>query len=172
MKYILYFLLFSLCIIKLKANKASNIVQYALERVGCGYIWGGTGQILTEERLKNLKNKYPSFIDEIKARKWIGKQVFDCSGLVKTAFEGVGIHISHGATSAWENTRWAIKCEISKLPKDRISILYRESYKGMCHTAIYLGNGQVIDAKGNKEGVVKEDFNLSWTHFGIPFGLY
>ena len=40
------------------------------------------------------------------------------------------------------------------------------------HIAIYIGNGQVIDAKGNKEWVVKEDFNLSWTHFGIPFGLY
>ena len=171
MKYLLYILLFSLSIIQLKSSKASNIVQYALERVGSGYIWGGRGQILTEERLKELKNKYPSFIDE-KDRKWIGKQVFDCSGLVKTAFEGVGIHISHGATSAWENTRWAIKGEISNLPKDKISILYRESYKGMVHTAIYIGNGQVIDAKGNKEGVVKEDFNLSWTHFGIPFGLY
>ena len=164
MKYIKYILLlFSLCIIQLKSSKASNIVQYALERIGSGYIWSGTGQILTEERLKYLKDKYPSFIDEKKDRKWIGKQVFDYSGLVKMAFEGVGIHISHGASSAWENTRWALKGEISKLPKDKIAILYRESYGGMCHTAIYLGNGQVIDAKGSKEGVVKENFNLSWT---------
>ena len=156
----------------MKSSKASNIIQYALKRVGSGYIWGGTGQILTEERLKNLKKKYPSFIDEKKDRKWIGKQVFDCSGLVKTAFEGVGIHISHGATSAWENTRWALKGEISNLPKDKISILYRESYKGMAHTAIYIGNGQVIDAKGNKEGVIRESLTKTWTHYGIPFGLY
>ena len=172
MRYILYLLLISLCIIKLKSNKTSNLIQYVNERVGSGYMWGGTGQILTEENLKYFKNKYPSFIDEKKDRKWLGKQVFDCSGLVKCAFESVGIHISHGATSAWENTRWALKGEIEKLPKNKIAILYRKASKGMCHTAIYLGNGQVIDAKGNKEGVVKEDFTQSWTHFGIPFGFY
>ena len=172
MKYIIYFLLFFLCIIKIKCSKASNIVQYAVERVGCGYVWGGSGQILTEEKLKYFKNKYYSFINEKKDRKWIGKQVFDCSGLVKCAFENVGIHISHGATSAWENTRWAMKGEIEKLPKNKISILFRKSSNGMCHTGIYLGNGEVVNAKGNKEGVVKEDLGKSWTHFGIPIGLY
>ena len=171
MKSILYILLFFLCISKNKSSKASNLLQYVNERVGSGYIWGGTGQILTEEKLKYFKNKYPSFIDENKDRKWLGKQVFDCSGLVKCAFASVGIPISHGATSAWENTRWALKGKIEKLPKNRIAILYREASIGMCHTAIYLGNGQVIDAKGNKEGVVKEDLNESWTHFGIPFGF-
>ena len=172
MKYIIYFSLLFLCIIKNKCSKASNIFQYAVERVGCGYVWGGSGQILTEERLKYFKNKYPSFINEKKDRKWIGKQVFDCSGLVKCAFENVGIHIYHGATSAWENTRWAMKGEIEKLPKNKIAILFRKSSNGMCHTGIYLGNGEVVNAKGNTEGVVKEDLGKSWTHFGIPIGLY
>ena len=102
----------------------------------------------------------------------MGKQVFDCSGLVKCAFESVGIHISRGATSAWENTSWALKGEFDKMPKDKIAILYQKGSNGMSHTAIYLGNGKVIDAKGNKEGVIIEDLTLSWTHFGIPFGLY
>ena len=172
MKYLLYISIFSLYILKIKSSKASQLIEYAFEKVGCGYIWGGMGQILTEEKLKYFKDKYPSFIDIKKNKKWLGKQVFDCSGLVKCAFGSVGIHISHGATSAWENTRWALKGEIEKMPKNKIAILYREASNGMCHTAIYLGNGEVIDAKGNKEGVVKEELNLSWTHFGIPFGLY
>ena len=140
MKTTLFFVFFSLCIIRLKTSKANKIIQYAIERVGFGYIWGGSGQILTEEKLKYFKNKYPSFIDEKKVKKWLGKQVFDCSGFVKCAFENVGIHISHGATSAWENTKWEMKGELEKLPKDKIAILYRESSKKMCHTAIYLGN--------------------------------
>ena len=172
MKYCFYILLFFLNIKKIFLSKASDIVKYAKERVGSGYIWGGVGQTLTEEKLKYFKDKYPSFIDIEKDRKWLGKQVFDCSGLVKFVFSNVGIHISHGATSAWENTRWALKGKIEILPKDKVSILYREASRGMCHTAIYLGNGEVVDAKGNKEGVVKENINLSWTHFGIPIGLY
>ena len=58
------------------------------------------------------------------------------------------------------------------MPKDKMSILYKKTFSGMCHTAIYLGNGEIVDAKGNKEGVVKESLTNSWTHFGIPFGLY
>ena len=172
MDRILYLLLLCMCIIEIKGSKCSDIVEYANSKVGCGYIWGGSGQNLTESKLKEFKRKYPSFIQEERDKKWIGKQVFDCSGLVKRAFEQVGIHVYHGATSAWESTRWAIKGEIEKLPKNRVSILYRKSGNGMVHTGIYLGNGEVVNAKGNKDGVVKERLGLSWTHFGIPIGIY
>ena len=172
MKYFLNFLFLFLYLNIIECSKAEKIFQYAVERVGCGYIWGGSGQILTEEKLKNFKSKYPSFIDVNKDKKWLGKQVFDCSGLVKCAFENVGIYIPHEATSAWKNTKWVLKGNFENLPKDKVSILYRKSYHGMCHTAIYLGNGEVVDAKGNKEGVVREPLNSSWDNFGIPLGLY
>ena len=171
MKIVLVIFFFSI-INEIFSDKSFKIFNYAISKIGCGYIWGGSGQILTEDILTKFKNKYPSFINENKDKKWLGKQVFDCSGFVKCAFENVGIHISHGATSAWENTKWEMKGELEKLPKDKIAILYRESSTKMCHTAIYLGNREVVDAKGNKEGVVKESLNLSWTHFGIPFGIY
>ena len=172
MKTTLFFVFFSLCIIRLKTSKANKIIQYAIDRVGCGYIWGGSGQILTEEKLKFFKNKFPSFIKENKSKKWIGKQVFDCSGLVKCAFEQVNIYIYHSAKSAWENTQWEIKGKIENLPIDKVCILYKEGSKGMIHTGIYLGNGEVINAKSDYHGVVKEKLGTLWTHFGIPLGLY
>ena len=42
----------------------------------------------------------------------------------------------------------------------------------MVHTGIYLGNGEVVNARGSNDGVVKEELGLSWTHFGIPIGIY
>ena len=42
----------------------------------------------------------------------------------------------------------------------------------MIHTGIYLGNGEVVNAKSVYNGVVKEKLGTLWTHFGIPAGLY
>ena len=167
-----YFILFFLYFINIKANKPSKIFEYAISKIGCGYIWGGSGQILTENRLKLLKSKYPSFINENKSKKWLGYQVFDCSGLVKSAFEEINIHIYHGAAIAWENTNWEIKGKIENLPLDKVCILYKKGSKGMIHTGIYLGNGEVVNAKSVYHGVVKEKLGTLWTHFGIPEGLY
>ena len=122
--------------------------------------------------IKEFKRKYPSFIKIETDKKWIGSYVYDCSGLVKSAFENVGIHVYHGANSAWENTRWALKGKIDELPKDRVAILYRSGGRYMVHTGIYLGNGEVVNARGSNDGVVKEELGLSWTHFGIPIGIY
>ena len=168
----LFILICSFCIIKINGGKSEEIVKFALSKVGCGYIWGAKGQLLTENSLKEFKKKYPSFIKIETDKKWIGNYVFDCSGLVKSAFENVGIHVYHGANSAWENTRWALKGEIDKLPKDRVAILYKSGGRNMVHTGIYLGNGEVVNAKGSNDGVVKEQLGLSWTHFGIPVGIY
>ena len=170
MKFFLYFLLLFISNTILQPSKADKVFKYALEKIGCGYIWGGKGQFLTEEKLKKFKKKFPGFINENIDRKWIGKQVFDCSGLVLSTFEQVGIHISHGAVSAWENTKWAIKGEINYLPKDKIAILFKELEGQMIHVGIYLGNGEVVNAK--IEGVIKEELRPTWTHFGIPLGLY
>ena len=172
MNIVLYFMYFFLCFIKSKGNKSSKIFEYAISKIGCGYIWGGSGQILTENNLKLLKNKYPSFINENKSKKWIGHQVFDCSGLVKSAFDEISIHIYHGAAIAWENTKWKLKGKIENLPLDKVCILYKKGSKGMIHTGIYLGNGEVVNAKSDYHGVVKEKLGTLWTHFGIPEGLY
>ena len=170
MIYILYFVLLSISNSIIQINKADKIFNYAVEKIGCGYIWGGKGQLLTEEKLKHFKNKFPGFINENIDKKWIGKQVFDCSGFVLSSFKQIGIHISHGVTAAWENTNWAIKGKIDNLPKDKIAILFKELEGQMIHAGIYLGNGEVVNAK--IEGVVKEELRPVWTHFGIPYGLY
>ena len=42
----------------------------------------------------------------------------------------------------------------------------------MSHTGIYIGNGKVVHAKGSKDGVVLDTMPSTWTHWGIPKGLY
>lgn len=160
-----------LCIIQIKGDKPSKVVEFAKSKLKCGYVWGATGQILTERNLKRfLLNGH---VEEKRVRKWLNKQVYDCAGLVMRAFETVGIQIKSGATSAWRGTSWQYSGTIKSLPKDKVCILYREGEGKMQHTGIYIGNNYFIHAKGSDYGVVQESMAKSrWTHWGIPKNFY
>ena len=174
MRILLSLLLCLLTIYQINADKADEVVKFAKSKLGCGYVWSGYGQKLTEALLNELYNKYPTHIDKSICKQWIGKQIYDCSGLVQKAFEVVNIKLIHNADSAWKNTNWASKGTISNYPNDKVLITYRISKdkSKMEHTGIYIGGGKFIHAKGSKYGVVMESMPSTWTHWGIPKGLY
>ena len=87
-------------------------------------------------------------------------------------FQKVGIKIAHNCQIAWKSGIWASKGEISKYPKNKVCLVYRSGKSKMEHTGISLGNGRFIHSKGSKFGVVEESMPSSWTHWGIPKGLY
>ena len=163
MKSILILLLFSLT---LSSEQASKVIQFAKSKLGCGYVWGTSGMTLTKQNIKKFQGN--AHVDVNIVKKWIGKQVFDCAGLVLAAFKTVGIRMASGATSAWGHTSWAKRGEIKNYPKDQVCILYRSDNRKMQHMGIYIGNGEFIHAKGSREGVVKEKMPGHWTHWGIP----
>ena len=72
------------------------------------------------------------------------------------------------------NIKIGKKLEQYDYPKNKILILYRFSKKKnkMEHSGIYIGGGMFIHAKGSKYGVVMEKMPFTWTHWGIPKGLY
>ena len=174
MRLILSFILCSLCLFEIKGDKAATVVKFAKEKIGCGYIWTGSGQICTEALIEEKYKKYPEHVSKTLARKWLGKQVYDCSGLVKKAFEQVNIKLEHNSQSAWKHTNWASSGTISNYPKDKVVVLYRfsKTKNKMEHSGIYIGNGYFVHAKGSKYGVLMEKMPFTWTHWGIPKGLY
>ena len=173
MKFITSLLLFSLCIFQIKGDNSAKIVHFAKSKIGNGYMYKGTGQTLTEDYLNKMAKKYPNDIDPEIVKRWIGYPVYDCSGLVTKAFETINVSIYHGANSAWLKTDWESTGEISNYPKDKVFILYRKNKSGtMSHTGIYIGGGKFIHAKSSEDGVVMENMPYTWTHWGIPKGLY
>ena len=172
MKFIISLIICSLCILQIKGDKAATVVEFAKSKLGCGYIWGGAGEKLTQSLLNEFYNRYPSHIDKNVVKKWIGKQVYDCSGLVYRAFQQVGISVVHHADTAWRQTPWVSKGTISNYPRDKVLILYKNNGGTMVHTGIYIGGGKFIHAKGSSYGVVRENMPGSWSHWGVPRGLY
>ena len=123
MKQTLTFVLLVLCIIQIYSDNASKVVSFAQSKLGCGYVWGTSGMTLTKQNIKKFQGN--AHVDVNIVKKWIGKQVFDCAGLVKAAFNTVGIRMASGATSAWGQTSWAKKGEIKNYPKYQFCILKR-----------------------------------------------
>ena len=146
--------------------------QYALDNK-FGYVYGTAGILWTEARQKAATReqtvKYGS--------KWIGHYVADCSGLFKWAFKQLGGTMYHGSNTMYKSYCTA-KGKLSKgkrtdgkelLPGTAV-FTGTEGDHG--HVGLYIGNGEVIEAKGTQYGVVKSKVtDKKWTYWGELKGV-
>lgn len=174
-------------------SKADQAKAWALSRVGCPYVYGGTGKACTVSYREARAAQYPQYADKIrkncprlhenaascKGCKWAeedgtGKRCYDCAQLVRWCMDAIGITMVSGANSQWTQTDWAQKGTVDNLPVDKLCIVYREDSDGKKHhTGIYLGDGTIVHAKGHDYGVMHEKLgDPRFTHWGIPWGLY
>ena len=142
---------------------------------GWQYVYGTIGQVLTKTILAQKQAQYPEqinkYIDLIKT--FIGKRTVDCVNLIKSylwwdsskndvvydikydKYEGTWMSADGAFSKATE------KGDISTIPE----------IPGICvrypgHIGVYIGNGEVIEARGTKYGVVKTKLNeRGWTHW-------
>ena len=174
-------------------DKAQTAREWALSRVGCPYIMGGTGQFCTVAYRKARAAQYPGSAAKIKANcprmqgsatscrgcRWYddtagtGKRAYDCAQLTRWCMDAVGIKLVSGATSQWTRTAWAERGEIASLPGEKLCLVFRQDAPGkMGHVGLYLGDGTVVHAKGHVWGVVRERLaGARFTHWGIPQGM-
>lgn len=150
--------------------KASDLIskfQYALDN-DWGYIWGKSGQLWTQKdqnaASREMTVKYGS--------KWIGHIVADCSGLFRWAYKQLGSDISHGSNLIYDG-----HCKA----KGRLSGGRRTDGQDLKpgtavftgtdgdhgHIGLYIGGGEVIEAAGTQQGVIKSKVTASkWTYWG------
>lgn len=173
-------------------SKAEQAREWALSRVGCPYVYGGTGKTCTVSYREARAAQYPEYANKIrkncqrldknastcKGCKWAddqgtGKRCYDCAQLVRWCMDSIGITMVSGANSQWTKTAWAQTGPIETIPRDRLCIVYREDADGKKHhTGIYLGDGTIVHAKGHGYGVVHEQLgDPRFTHWAIPEGL-
>lgn len=152
----------------IKAEDLISKFKYAIEVKG-GYIWGKSGQVWTEKDQANTGNeqaiKYGS--------RWIGHQVWDCSGLFRWAYRQLGTDCAHGSNSIFSRY-----CKATgRLRSGKKYTTNEELLPGTAvftgvegdhgHIGLYIGGGEVIEAKGTQYGVVKSKVTDSkWTFWG------
>ena len=133
-----------------------------------GYIWGQWGGTWTQAKQnaasREMTIKYGS--------KWIGHRVADCSGLFLWAYSELGEGIAHGSNSIFDRYCSA-KGQLKKGKRtDGADLLpgtavFTGDSKEHGHIGLFIGNGEVIEAAGTEQGVIKSKVTATkWTWWG------
>ena len=136
-----------------------------------GYIYGQAGAVLTKKKQKNATRTQTIQY----GRKWNGRPVTDCSGLFSWAFKKLGGYMAHGSNTMWtkymasKGTLRNGRCTDGKelLPGTAV---FRNRGSDYYHVGLYIGNGEVIEAKGTAAGVIKSTLS-GWTAWGEMKGV-
>ena len=142
-----------------------------------GYIWGTAGVLWTQARQTALEKT----TDENRKMsrkyggKWIGHWVADCSGMFVYAFKQFGkgmSHISSNIYISYCDNKGALTAEKKKALRPGTAVFTGDSAKKHPHVGLYVGGGNVIEAKGTIAGVIKSSIDEKrWTWWGELKGV-
>lgn len=170
-------------------EKQKRIVETAESQVGAAYVWGAWGEKCTVSYRKKYAGYTPGKAALIKRYcpvmsgkqsacagcAYEGKRAFDCRGLTRWVLEEAGVVTlsGQGATSQYNAAEnWARRGKIAEMPDEAGVVLFRQRNGAMTHTGLYVGNGEVIHARGHASGVVKQSVkSANFTHYAVPKGL-
>lgn len=134
-----------------------------------GYIYGTWYSFWTKEDQARLNKTTDS--NRAKSReygsKWIGHYVTDCSGLVYWALKELGADVAHHATYLYTDyckEKGKLKSGQDILPGTLV--FKKGSKEKIHHVGIYIGNSEVIEAKGAQFGVVLSSVTDGWDYWG------
>lgn len=169
-----------------------TVRAWCQQRVGCPYLYGGTGAACTVSYRRARMQQYPAYAAKMERNcqrlkrgaascqgcPWAdengkGREAFDCAQFARLAMKQAGVSLVSGANSQWIATDWDRRGTIATLPRDTLCLVYRWDEDHMGHVGVYQGDGAVIHAKGHDYGVVRDKIeDVAFTHWGIPVGLY
>jgi hypothetical protein len=143
-----------------------KFLELAKSKIGCGYVFGSQGQTMSTSLLSNLMKNFGKSHYEFKdsagtvnANKWVGKQCFDCSGLVVWCLQQLGqIKESSDYTAA---TLYNSLCiPISKSQLEAGDLVFIKNKNGIIeHVGIFTGNNKTVEAIGTRKGVVQGELS-------------
>lgn len=159
-----------------------DLVQWAIwaEDRGWGYVWGTYGEVFDQALYEYKLNQYPEEVGryaEFIETNWLGGRTADCVGLIKgygwlnpetqEIEYGTNGMADVGADQMYENA--TEKGSIDSMPEIPGLAVWHAG-----HIGIYIGDGEVIEAKGTRYGVVRTNLDDgSWTHWlKVPYITY
>ena len=133
---------------------------------GWGYIWGASGQLWTvEAQAQATREQTVKY-----GKKWIGKRVVDCSGLVLWSVQRFGGSVYHGSNSQFKKNCSATGKLINGEREDgkplKIgTLVFKTKGTDRYHVGVYTGDGLVTEAHGTYQGVIQTSITI-WNEWG------
>ena len=153
---------------------AKGLVEYALAQLGRPYWYGTFGQAASKELCDQKKNQYP------KQYTWdydgTTAKVHDCVGLIKGYLWGNGpedvnpvYDPAQDLSANMMRSACKTKGEMATMPEIPGLLVFFDK-----HVGVYIGNGEVIEARSRKYGVYKSKLaDRPWTSWGYcPYITY
>lgn len=155
---------------------ANGLVAYAIAQLGRPYWYGTFGQGANESLHQQKKNQYPNQYAWEYLPEEAGLKVHDCVGLVKGYLWGESTEDTNPVYNAQQdksaNGMYAacpVKGDISTMPEIPGVLVFKNHHMG-----VYVGNGEVVEARSRRYGVVKTKLtDRAWKNWGYcPYISY
>lgn len=165
---------------RMKASELIRDFQKSLEEAW-GYIWGKSHEMWSKAKQEQYAKDYADDPDRALSvkygGKWSGHWVTDCSGIFSYWFKQHGQEMYHGSNTmykSWCTAKGQLKggkrTDGQELKPGTAIFTGTENKHG--HVGLYIGNGQIIEAKGAQYGVVTSPITQSrWTYWGELKGV-
>lgn len=145
-----------------------GLVAYCLNQLGKPYWWGTFGQIASEILYQQKKKQYPSQYTANDFQSQYGSMVHDCVGLIKGYRWRNNGKLEYKPNQDVDVSGMLKLCSkqgtISTMPDVIGTLVFMNG-----HVGVYIGNGEVIEARGHAYGVVKTKLrDRAWTKWGQP----
>lgn len=144
-------------------NKFLELIK---SKLGCGYVYGSQGEVMTKSLLDTLIKRFGRdnyYFNGYSAEKWVGKECYDCSGLIVWVLQQLGlIRADMTADGLYQLCNHVEKGKLE--PGDLVFYQNSSGYKN--HVGVYMGNSKVIHARGTAYGVVETEMFNNFTAFG------
>lgn len=155
-----------------KTKNADGLVKHCKRALAeqWGYVWGTYGKVLTKEYLDRKADQYDDVAEQYNwiYQNWLNRRCADCVGLIKSYMwwngekDEVGYISSEDKSAVGMFNAATVKGTISTMPDVPGLCVYIDGE----HIGVYIGNGEVIEARGTKYGVVKTKLKeRPWTHW-------
>ena len=158
------------------AKTNTGLVAYVKAKIGCYYWFGTFGQMASKSLYNSKKAQYPKYYTSKDFASQIAnpKQVFDCSGLIKAYLWTDSIDDvtpkynakqDFGATAFYDHAKvkGALKAGITLKPG---TLVFKGNDKTKKHVGVFIGDNQVVEAKGHAYGVVTSSFSSGgWDYY-------
>lgn len=156
------------------AKTAIGLVEYAKAQLGKPYWYGTFGQAASRSLYNQKKNQYPSYYEWDYAGETA--KVHDCIGLIKGYLwcdrpeDNTPVYnASQDLSANMMRNACTTKGAMDTLPDVPGVLVFMDR-----HVGVYIGDGEVIEARGHAYGVVKTKLNArAWTSWGYcPYVVY
>jgi len=168
------------------SNKtASGLIAYAKAQLGRPYWMGTFGNTASAALYQSNKKRLPQYYAAADFARQFGQRVHDCIGLIKGYLWSDGPdsaprYLSGPLGQDLDANGMYYACSqrggLMTMPDTPGTLVFIRSAKTgkMEHIGVYIGGGQVIEARGHAYGVVQTALSgRGWTHWGIcPYITY